>query len=306
MDTSVAATASNFIGSTTILIYCGCAFYGILCAQTYEYVCNFPNDAKMLKVATAALLILETLHTALMIISLYLYTISSAVNPLLVLKISWNTGVICIVEVAIVLIVQGYYIRRVWILSAGRKRLALTVILCSLVATRCGFESATAVYIWLPATNTWTSFHDTRASFLCYSGWLAFAAIGDVGIAAVLCFFLWERRTAIRTTNSIIRRTMAFTLNSGALTALVALAGLVTFFVSDTLTNTGILVIASKLYANSFLGMLNARQLTRREEVRFMREIDWSLLHRNTADPRPRPEDSVILIGIRKNSTLMI
>jgi len=220
---------------------------------------QFPNDVMLLRAATATIVALRTIHAALMIKILYIYTISSAANPLLVMKITWNTGAICVIE--------GYYLRRVWIrvvficytlpmltssaVNNGRRGLALVIILFSLLAARCGFEFATAIYSWLPSTSSWTSFHDTREPFLSYSGWLAFAAVGDVAIAAVLCFFLWNRRSDIRTylqsrclrgpamfllacrnsRNSVIRRTVAFTINNGALTAAVAVAGLIIFLV---------------------------------------------------------------------------
>ncbi|KAH8101205.1 hypothetical protein BXZ70DRAFT_1007594 [Cristinia sonorae] len=298
------AEISSLVGSTSILIYCGCGLYGILCAQAFECMNNFPDDPKLLKTASAAVMILETIHTSLTIISLYIYTVSAAADPLSILGISWNTGAVCVVEIFIVLIVQGYFIRRVWLLSDGRRTgLVLVIILSALVIARCGFELATAIYIWSPSTNTWISFRKTRASYLSYSGWLAFATVGDVGIAAVLSYYLWKKRSAVRSTNNIIRRTMAFTLNSGAITAAVALGGLIAFFMSNSLANTGILVIASKLYANSFFGMLNARHFARRDTVRIVQDSEFSFPttddgSQNTAEivpVRPRYLNALIL-----------
>jgi len=90
---------------------------------------------------------------------------------------------------------------------------------------------------------------------------------------------------------------MAFTINSGAFTAAVAIAGLLTFFLKgNNLINNGILITASKLYANSFMGMLNARKLIRHNRIRFIEDSyfgDLTVTHTqeppfHAASRRPR------------------
>ncbi|TCD65361.1 hypothetical protein EIP91_002759 [Steccherinum ochraceum] len=95
---------------------------------------------------------------------------------------------------------------------------------------------------------------------------------------------------------------MAFTLNSGALTAAVAVAGLATFFLSDSLANTGVLVIASKLYANSFFGMLNARRLVQRNSVvHFINDSEFRTERSSETLSNPRSSVSEApVIWIRK------
>ncbi|TCD63227.1 hypothetical protein EIP91_005812 [Steccherinum ochraceum] len=170
--------------------------------------------------------VLETFNTAVTIAIVYNFTIWSASDPWLLTKISCFS-------------------------------------VCALLAVRCVFAIASAVYSARPGTNTFLGFHDTRVSYAVYFGWLASGAVSDASTAAALCYLLCSTRSDIRSTKQLIRRNLILVLNSGVLTSAIAVGGLAAFFWSNTVLNNGVLSIASKLHANSFFGMLNARNLFR-------------------------------------------
>jgi len=153
------------------------------------------------------------------------------------------------------------------------------------------FEITDGVFNELPSTNTFVSFRDTRSSSTMYTCWLVSATVADVSIqrfSASSCGgdgVAYQLRTISSTSRWHLQSTAGLSLFKsipgfsdrlqvnleGQHHSAVALAVLLTFLVdAGSIVIDGLVVFSSKLYANSFLGILNARQLTRTEQVRFI------------------------------------
>ncbi|KAJ8503520.1 hypothetical protein ONZ45_g10791 [Pleurotus djamor] len=90
--------------------------------------------------------------------------------------------------------------------------------------------------------------------------WLVSSALVDAIITGTLIITLYRKRTGIEVTDSVLNKIIIFTVQTGLLTAIFALADAILFL---ALPGTGINFIPdfalSKLYTNTFLASLNAR-----------------------------------------------
>ncbi|EIW58226.1 uncharacterized protein TRAVEDRAFT_85367, partial [Trametes versicolor FP-101664 SS1] len=92
-----------------------------------------------------------------------------------------------------------------------------------------------------------------------YLGFSAEAS-GDLIIAIAQCRVLWSLRTGLRRSNMILRSLMAYSINTGLLTSLCALAALISFGCDHSnFIYFAFYFVLSKLYVNALLAQLNAR-----------------------------------------------
>ncbi|EIN09145.1 hypothetical protein PUNSTDRAFT_102696 [Punctularia strigosozonata HHB-11173 SS5] len=92
------------------------------------------------------------------------------------------------------------------------------------------------------------------------------AAASDILIAVSLCTILYRtKRSSLRNTRALINRLMLFVLNTGILTSMCAIATLVTSMAHhpETDVRLGLYHIMGRLYINSLLATLNARDQIR-------------------------------------------
>ncbi|PCH38945.1 hypothetical protein WOLCODRAFT_37260, partial [Wolfiporia cocos MD-104 SS10] len=98
---------------------------------------------------------------------------------------------------------------------------------------------------------------------ILYCG-LTSGAISDMLIASSLSVFLYRCQTGFTRTDSILRKLMAYSIESGVLTSVCALACLIAY---ATMPHNYIYIamyfVLSKLFLNSLLANLNARDTLR-------------------------------------------
>ncbi|KDQ29725.1 hypothetical protein PLEOSDRAFT_2726, partial [Pleurotus ostreatus PC15] len=90
--------------------------------------------------------------------------------------------------------------------------------------------------------------------------WLGSSALADVIISTALVMTLRRKRTGMQVTDNIINKIMTFTIQTGFVTAVFAIADVV---LALTLRDSGFNFIPdfmlSKLYSNTLIASLNAR-----------------------------------------------
>ncbi|KJA22397.1 hypothetical protein HYPSUDRAFT_656476 [Hypholoma sublateritium FD-334 SS-4] len=102
-----------------------------------------------------------------------------------------------------------------------------------------------------------------EVSFMLYASF-GTAVLVDSLIAVSLCILLVRNRTGFKQTDSVVSRLMLFTINTGLLTSIAAVACFVTYAIwPQRFIFMGIYFALSKLYANSLLASLNARNVLR-------------------------------------------
>ncbi|KAK7693114.1 hypothetical protein QCA50_002680 [Cerrena zonata] len=251
---------ANFMGGFIIELCIALILYGVTTAQAYVYLLNCKEDSWRLKLMVAAVWILETLHTVFMLRIIYYDAIISFGDFESIAKIDWSIGLVLFAENCIVALVQGYYIRRIWILSGHMVLLIIGLVV--LLAARIGFHTTSAVYTFI--SPTWVTFQGGFAANLCVEVANGLSASVDGIIAASMIFFLQRSRTPFKRTDGVLRWLMAYSVNTGLIMMIFSISIAITYSrVQGSLVFAGLVTIVSKLYANSFLGTLNARDIIR-------------------------------------------
>lgn len=100
---------------------------------------------------------------------------------------------------------------------------------------------------------------------------LAGYCITDIHIAVSLCLILWKQRTGIVRTNWLVSRLVLYSINRGVVSVVLELAEFTALLAGISLRSTSYKLlwivfhfVNSKVYVNSVLALLNARQHLRR------------------------------------------
>ncbi|KAI0353799.1 hypothetical protein OH77DRAFT_1522330 [Trametes cingulata] len=249
--------AEPVIGGLLIELFFAFILYGITTLQTFMYFQKYSGDSRTLKILVAAVWILETVHTGFCMQFIYAYLIAGFGDFENFLNINWGIGVTVLCSAGVALCVQGYYTWRVWIVSG--KNVAWTAIIgfFSLLRVAFGIASAALSYVY----PQWLAFRHTKTSLVTISGGLGSAALVDLLVACTLTYYLKRgRHTWHKESNNMINRILLYSVNTGAITGTASLLCVILFAVKKTsLVFLGLVMIQTKLYANSLLGSLNAR-----------------------------------------------
>ncbi|KAG9317622.1 hypothetical protein JVU11DRAFT_1832 [Chiua virens] len=91
-------------------------------------------------------------------------------------------------------------------------------------------------------------------------------AAGDTVIALILCVLLQRSRTGFQKSNTLINKLIIFSVNTGLLTSVFALASLISISVwPNAFVYTTFYFCMGRLYCNTLLATLNARKILRGE-----------------------------------------
>ncbi|KAJ8502982.1 hypothetical protein ONZ45_g11265 [Pleurotus djamor] len=137
-----------------------------------------------------------------------------------------------------------------WFITGFIVAVSLTDLICGLVITAKAFK-----------LNSWLELGDLSTLF-----YLNFAAgtVSDGGVAFALCFYLYRSRTGFTKTDSLIRVLMLYIINTGFIVFVDATLGMVTYIaMPDNFVFLAFYLLLSKLYLNSYLASLNARESLR-------------------------------------------
>ncbi|KAI0071809.1 hypothetical protein K474DRAFT_493998 [Panus rudis PR-1116 ss-1] len=256
-------TAEGLLGGLLVTSFIMFTLYGITVAQSYIYLLNSKDDPLWMRIMVGVVWILETLHSIFAIRWLYYMFITGFGNFEIVGKIHWSVGLVIILENCIVVIVEGFFIRRLWILSHGSW--IMLVVTIPLLIARIGLVACHTTAVGYALTSgTWVQFQAARLPNITVEVSNALSASIDGIIALSLIYYLYRGRSGVSRTDSIVRWLMSYAVNSGAMMMIVSLAIAITYVqVKDSLVFMGLVTIVSKLYANALLGTLNARTMLR-------------------------------------------
>ncbi|EJF55763.1 hypothetical protein DICSQDRAFT_141794 [Dichomitus squalens LYAD-421 SS1] len=254
---AAAEFADKFFGGLLVEVLIACVLYGVTTLQTFIYFQKYPNDSPYVKLFVAAVWILETVHTAFCIHVVYGYLILNFADVENFGKIYWSIGITVMTEVVLSTMVQSFYVRRVWIMSNSRRLLTGGIAFCVVCRIAFGIGSTVLSYRF----REWSAFRAQKSSLVTVSGGLGAAALVDVLVALTLSWYLSRGRSDFpQVSKSRVNLIMLYAVNSGAITAAASVLSVILYATqSKSLVFLGIVEIQGKLYANSFLGSLNAR-----------------------------------------------
>ncbi|KAI0076614.1 hypothetical protein K474DRAFT_1222836 [Panus rudis PR-1116 ss-1] len=257
---SYGPSVAELAGGIEMGVLISAALYGITVVQACTYACNCKDDPKYLKCMVAAVILLESSQAIVGVELIYQMLIGSFDDPAQLAAIPRTTGICPLLENIMVAIVQGFYIHRIWILGQ-RRNLWLVIVTSVLLSTRFGLSLVATSY--LLRFRLWSEFHTNGPNIIVHSsnGLLAFV---DAIVAIATIYYLRQGAGFNPSTDGVARWILMYVVNSGAITFVAATAVMVTYSVMpESLLFSGILLIMSRFYANSFLGTLNARSMLR-------------------------------------------
>lgn len=248
-------------GSVLITIFIASILYGVTTLQTYIYSQRYPKDSLFLKAIVGTVWILETFHIAFCIMFIYVYLITHfGDTKYLQTNIHWSGGVTLAFGLTITVIVHGFYVYRVWIVTKGS--IPLTGVVAFFAVARFGGNLGTIALSYI--FNEWAVYRGHVISLILLCIGLGSGAVVDVLTAAIMIYHIRKGKSGIRQSDNMANLIILYTINSGALTSLASTLIPIMFAADgNSLAYLGLVEIQSKLYSNTFLATLNARQYIR-------------------------------------------
>ncbi|KAH7890273.1 hypothetical protein F5I97DRAFT_1922590 [Phlebopus sp. FC_14] len=227
----------NTLGALLVGGLFAAAFWGVTSAQTFIYYRRSGNDRLSLKLFVASLWVLDTFDACLTSHILYHYLVTNFFNPLAVAVPVWSVLIHVSVTSITDVLIRSMFAWRVWRMSSRN------VILTGIVTATSFLDLVVALAITVKAFQL-----ESFAELDTISTWLyiEFAAIfaGDLLVAVILCYYLFKSRTGLRSIDAIL--------------------GTIFYIIMPhNFIFIGFYLNLAKLYINSYLALLNARDSIR-------------------------------------------
>ncbi|KAF8142933.1 hypothetical protein K438DRAFT_1634528, partial [Mycena galopus ATCC 62051] len=229
--------------------------FGTLSIQLYLYYQAFPNDRLSNKCLVYGVYIVELAQTILVThdaFSNFGYGFGN-LSALTNMHFDWLTVPI-MSGFAVACVGQSFYAYRVYILSKSKITpiLIVAVSLTSMVGAL-----ITGAFSFIAGDITRLN---NRRTSTAVGVWCAGSAACDILIATCMTYYLMKGGSGYRQTRVLISKLIRLTVETGSITAVVALSNLILFFAFPGKTYyTTPALIMPKLYANTILAVLNSR-----------------------------------------------
>ncbi|KLO17021.1 hypothetical protein SCHPADRAFT_887299 [Schizopora paradoxa] len=247
----------NTMGALYIGVVLSMSLWGAGCVQMYYYYDSFPKDSIYLKLYVAGVWALDTVHQGLIIHSCYVFLITNYFNPLFLTNLQGTLKDMVIVTGFVCFCVQTFFIMRVWRLS--HKNIIVTATLSVLC-----FVPFVLTIVYFAKMYSLNDFTQLNQIFPISKSINVLSAVADVSIAATLIFLLQRSRTGFKNSETIINKMIMFSVNTGLLTSLVAIASLLSITAWPlTFIYITFYFLVPRLYINSLYATLNARNALR-------------------------------------------
>ncbi|KAI3612644.1 hypothetical protein WG66_014665 [Moniliophthora roreri] len=252
--------------------------FSSLSRPQYHYYTTFRGDKRFLRTLVYGLFFLDFAQTLMCTQFAWHYAVDIWNEPQeLNGIIPWTAGVIPIVggfggsllhvrnrldsnDQLVSMCVQFFYAWRIWTLGKNTIMKGLACLIC-FVSFAQGMSAVVAGFIGSPNTTQQTLLRLHPA----FSLWLAGSFVADVLITMSMFWILHNAKTnsSFARSEALINRLISNTIQTGALTVVVATVDLALFVrLTDATYHFVPAYILGKLYTNSFMAMLNARTST--------------------------------------------
>ncbi|KAJ7813662.1 hypothetical protein B0H14DRAFT_2778412 [Mycena olivaceomarginata] len=249
-----AQTLDNTLGAVFLGVVVSCILFGVSALQVYYYYHYYPNDSLLHKLSVALLWVLDVTHLSLSIAAAYHYGVSGFGRQEGLGMVIWSVQLQILINVVIVLLVQSLYAYRVWLLS-GYHHGVLGYLVAGVVLG--GFAIGIVLSYETYTISTWSQ--AARIAWAVEASFAASTAI-DMIISVAMCYYLRKSMGRERVLNSRISGLMQYSLSCGVFTSACSLSCLFTFILMpNNLVFLALSYLLTRLYVNSFLAMMNAR-----------------------------------------------
>ncbi|THV04281.1 hypothetical protein K435DRAFT_774523 [Dendrothele bispora CBS 962.96] len=260
---SDAVTSPPALDNTLGALLIGVLLWGISTMQTYEYYSTHYMDPRWIQVMVPDFVhsVLDTLHEVMLCHFIYSYTVSRFGDYVFLGQVEWFAMVLFSFLVGF--IVQSFLTYRVWILS--KRNVLITgfiymLVLGELVVSIVIFLISCFFHRWSRGTYARIALELNVLSRLIN----AFGAAGDVAITVALIWLLGKSKSGIQRTDAIVTKLITFCLTTGLATSVDAILSLISISVwPTTFIYITFYCVVARLYSNSLMATLNARQKLR-------------------------------------------
>ncbi|KAJ3966267.1 hypothetical protein EV361DRAFT_1037028 [Lentinula raphanica] len=190
-------------------------------------------------------------------LAVYFYVVSNFNNVEEQTNLVWSILLEVLFNGLIGFLVQSFLTLRVWKMSNQNKPLTLLIVLFVLGEFAC----SVAFTISSLKLVTWEDLTQLKSLSMTVN---VLGAVADVLIAAGLFYFLHRSRTGFKKSDTMISKLIMFTVSTGLLTSICAVASLLSILIwGKTLIYVAFYFSLGRLYSNSLLATLNARKSIR-------------------------------------------
>ncbi|KAG7441238.1 uncharacterized protein BT62DRAFT_546460 [Guyanagaster necrorhizus] len=252
----------NTLGAFVIGASFANILFGITCLQSSFYYRNYPNDGWIFKASVGIIWVLDTIDVAVTTHVWYFYSIKNFGNFQAFTQgnIVWSFKLHILICVSIRVFVQAVYALRLWKLGHHLYQSILwLVILVTASNAGCGIYLVKDVFS-IPSFSQTPTIRNALISLF------AMSISAEFILSVAMMYTLNKGRTSsvFPNTIAILLTLMQMVLISGLVTSLYSMLILVTFLLwPDTLIFLGVDCIQPKIFINSLLAMLNARNTVR-------------------------------------------
>ncbi|TDL19970.1 hypothetical protein BD410DRAFT_899928 [Rickenella mellea] len=251
---------TNTYGAIVTGAFIACAFWGVHCVQCLYYFASYPKDKWYVKSWVSLLWALDTLHQTVLIGGIWTPLIERYGDFEFLLEesslLTWQVMVTAIIA----FMAQVFFLYRLFTFSKNLiLKWSIPVFLSPLVVWQ-----VVGTGLFVGRALSFTSTTELATLNKVEIGVNASSAAVDLIIAFGLSILLYVRRTGIRSTDRLIGRIIALSVNTGMWTAVFAL---LTVLLVVLRSKDIVYAITSfplcALYCNTVMGNLNARTYMR-------------------------------------------
>lgn len=231
---------------------------GITIVQAYLYFPH-PSDRTSVQVLAAIMIILDLLSSALVAQSVYYYLIPhfGSLEPLD--AITPELSVDCLISGILTFISQMYFVHQIYTFKHTGV-LAWTIIavvaMFAILTFAGGIACVATMYIFSHGILAVRS----RGFSIAFGLAKGFGAVTDILVTLAMCTILTNARTGMKRTDNLIKNLIQYLVTRGAVVTLVQTLLFISFFAfPNRLYWLAFHINVTKLYANTFFCMLNAR-----------------------------------------------
>ncbi|KAJ7666400.1 hypothetical protein B0H17DRAFT_1089656 [Mycena rosella] len=237
------------------------ALLGTLAVQVYKFHICFAKERAAIKALVYSLFLLEVVQTGITSHFAYSILVTGWGNPNIFVKLPWSSLATPIFTGITSASVQIFFAWRIYFLKGEKmvyRGICITIVLLALMQSLAAIISDARFAVT-------TEVAEIQRLMSGVKTWLIGSAICDVLISLTMVVILTEYRmkTPWKRTDSLITKLIFNTVETGAITTVVAIADVVLFitFPSNNLHQTPAFMLG-KLYSNLLLVTLNARTST--------------------------------------------
>ncbi|TFK80232.1 hypothetical protein K466DRAFT_667768 [Polyporus arcularius HHB13444] len=231
-----------------------CALFGVFSGQIAFYLRHsYRGDRLFLKCVVLVVLVLNTVRSVLLIYTVWVVFVTAHSQTYdRPDTLPWSTLVQVFLNAVAVLVIQMFYAHRIWkIRRSVRATLALSLLILGTFVAGVALAAYTVLATGVPALYVEVVNIEKSVNVLF--------AVTDTALTSTLLFVLI--RSGTDGPSPLVKRLAFYTLSTGVLTCLSALAGIVLrFMCPHSLISTMLWYLAASLYSTSLMSSLNARE----------------------------------------------